>query len=310
MRMNAKIQSNPEKQLEVNQLMKKIQQAEELRVKAANDNFNDKLYQQALEIVKAASEKVQLDQENPEKLPSQEIAVLAHLYLMISTIQQSRAKHVFKENSEKQEVLTEASAYLEKAEKLVTILSQRNYFYAADETPFPWPVEIARSQARIAERWPADPAEAQEYLTKALELYQKAMTEAEKISANEELPPEVRWSALMALGTARIEATLVDTKLRPPEQEEVWKEFNQALEELNRAWEEGYENWDRFDAGCDRMLKTLTKEEKYQNKTLIQEIKKARVKVLEQAAQQDPIAQERLENVRKALSQESSLLTS
>ncbi len=255
-----------------NAIVQQIAQAEKLRAEAVQEDgkFNDQKYQQALTISQNALDAMAplLSQEDK---PSPELAAAAHLHIMIATIEQSRAKHTLEQPEDKKRALARAQKHLSPLEKLAEELSRRGYYQTADGTPFLWLVEVARAQARNQAR---QPDAGRQELEQALENYQKARNLAEQMSRKESLDIKIRNAALMATGTARVEAALIQQQLRMLNAEQAKQEFSRALGELTQAWDNGYQNTDRLRASCGRMVK-LIREEYPDLADLAAEIKRA-----------------------------------
>ncbi|MCD6225718.1 hypothetical protein J7J95_01395 [bacterium] len=243
-----------ENQLEANLIMQKITEAERLRVEGGQDGFDEEKYKNALSL---ARDPIGLYQQEVEKgnwknWSSRKIAAVAHHYLMVATIEQSRAKHTLEEK-EKVAALVHAAACYKKLKELAEELGNRNYFYTADGSVFIWPVETFRSLARTEERSPG-----KNNLSKAMQHYQQAMGKSLEIAENNQFSEDIRNLALMTAGTTRVEWVLVRHKISPLQKDEVYSQFRRACEELTKAWDGGYQNVDRFRTSMNRMISFLT----------------------------------------------------
>ncbi len=253
--------SEREAKEKVSFLIKQITQAEELRVAAIVDDghFDDAKLQQAIEISRQALATVgPVEEADLKSWPNRKLAAVAHLWDMVATVEQTRVSHTLENATEKKEALQRAQEALLAWEKLAAELERRRYYWTADGTPFIWPVELARVRAR---NWERQPEASRDDLEKALASYQKARDLALELSKDQSLDAEIRRAALMAAGTARVEAVLVADRLGELNQDEVQSQFAQAQQELFSAWDEGYHETDRLRASCLRMVKLI--EDKY-----------------------------------------------
>ncbi len=245
------------KERETAYLVEQIAQAEGLRVAAAADyeHFDDAKLQQAIEVSRQALATVSpVKEADLPNWPDQKLAAVAHLWDMVATVEQTRVSHTLENVAEKKEALQQSQEALSAWEELAAELERRRYYWTADGTPFIWPVELARVQAR---NWERQPEASHDDLEKALASYQKARDLALEASKDQSLDVEIRRAALMAAGTARVEAVLVADRLGKLNQDEVQSQFAQAQQELLSAWDEGYHNEDRLRASCLRMVKLI-----------------------------------------------------
>jgi len=295
-----------------------IHQAEEVRVAAATgDQYDDKKYQEALDQVLMETrifeenfvDKFVDEEEIWSQWPLEKIAGVAHLYLMAATIQQSRMQHTLKGNRVKEHVGKEAGTWLEVAVALGNHLAKNDFLKTVDGSPFLWPVELRRSQARLTERMPARGEARINNLKTAAGLYDEAVAESVAICGDEKYDSGTRETGRMAAGTARVEAVLSRLEVERSggegvANEALRREFGTALGELETSWNNGYKNWDRFDAGLARMYKALSgRSELSDLQGSI--IERRRDLLAEVAGWGDETAAKRLEEFEKALAKPS-----
>lgn len=283
-----------------------IRRAERLRVEAsAGGKFDDQKYSQALELLRPAIQAI-----SSENIPDDDslIAAGAHLFLLASAIQQSRALHTISEFREKQLALEKAKQWLEQAEPLVRVLDEHRYYWAIDETPWIWKTEWLRGMARVYQHWPSRTEEEKRAnQAKAVDNYQQALTTAQQVSENKDVDGQVRASALMAVGTVRVELALVQEARGQIDSNSLREELAKAFTEVNVAWNQGYENLDRFIATSSRIVRRLREMSDNQSQSLLKQITQTVIPVLE-SRKDDPVVQKWLQKAKEVLSnQENSL---
>lgn len=227
---------------------------ENLRAAAATDQgFDDKRYREAYVLTTRQIE----DLEKKPKRKLDETVGLLHFYVMASTICQSRANHTLETDEEKVEALNTAANILEKAEDLAKILTQKEHWVTIDGSPFFWQVEICRGWARTFGRYPfVSKEQTAENLKKSLDKYKEAVTLATK-RVGQVKDKELKAAALSAKVTSQIEVIQTLEKMKTLTREQLGNDLPLIYADLNRSWQMGYRNFDRFDVGLARMIRLL-----------------------------------------------------
>lgn len=284
---------------EKNRYLDLIHQAEKLRVEAAvGGEYDDQKYSQALELLRPETQKIPADEiPNDNDLT----VVWTHLFLLASAIQQSRALHTISEAEEKQLALKEAKRWLEQAKPLVEVLDKNHYYWAVDRTPWIWKTEWFRGMARVYQRWPSQTQEEKDInQRKTVQYYQQALEVAQRVKENKDLDNEIRASALMAVGTVRVELALAKDALQKINPDLLRKELAKAFNEASDAWNQGYENLDRFITTSGRIIRKLRKMNDKQSQSLLKQITQLAIQVLE-SKKEDPLAQKWLQKAKELL---------
>ena len=210
-------------------------------------------------------------------MDSRELAGLAHLYLLISSIGLSRISHTLKTDEEKYGAHYVSEIFFHRAAGIALVLEERNFLETIRGEVFLWPIEIERNEARLY-RGAAEIGNREANLIEAQSCYIVAGIKARKIIDNTENSKEVRASALMAFATAMIEQMMVVLELaeigdEPIDDVAIRDPFEMSLNSMNLAWSQGCREWDRFDAGLARMMAVLDKRRDIQKERTLNELR-------------------------------------
>lgn len=250
------------------ELTRSIHRAEGLRVRAVtypeegSRQFEDRTYLQALLLTIITI--TELESENTLQTTEDEsiLAAGAHLHAMAATILQSRAKHTLELDQHKQAARDDAQSQIDKLKPLAERLNEKQHHKSVDGTPFIWPLELNRIQARNLARYPKSTQEqlqqAQEHYYQAAEIGQTVYHQTPKDDT------ELRGYAIIATATARVEALQMELQIaqqanQQPNKKAIKQQLNQAEEEIDKGLELGYPQNDRINANRKR-IKDIKKE--------------------------------------------------
>lgn len=243
------------------QVKEVVSEAEELRVKAAENGFNEDIFQQSLHLVDSCITRV--EETGLDDADNQLVAGFCHLHLIESTIHQSRAKHTLTSKKDQIIALDQAAGSLNKANELGKRLVDRDYFQTIDKTPFIWPAEINRGMGRIKMRHPLS---GEEEISQAEEHFRQAEeTALEVYSQNESSPQPDRQlcgAGLMTAAVAQVEKLTVQKRLDEIKNDQ-WQEDSQVKSEIAAAIIKMHEaeNYGYFNPNRKNAFRTLIEKE-------------------------------------------------
>jgi len=249
---------SPEERLSF--LVSSIQEAETLRVAGyRGGEYDDSYYYQAGQRAGNAAARFELlnvPESQWEEMDSKELSGLAHICLLISSIGLSRVTHTMNDRSVKEVGLESYAKFLSRAEEIATVLADRGFLETIDGNKFLWPVEVERNWARFYQSV-ADLREPDTCLRLAKDKYDAASRKAVELIASPNRA--VSFSAKMAHGTTIVESAMVGLKLdqHSPDTFSLREKFTTALVFMDSSWTDGCKEWDRFDAGLNRMTGVL-----------------------------------------------------
>lgn len=223
-----------------------VHQAENLRLKATENDFNDRIYGQSLDIIDHSIQTIE-EMDLIHDADKQLLAGICHLYLLGATINQSRAEHNFEKPKDKITRLSGAEAYLEKAVPIGKRLTQKAYLQTIDETPFIWPAEIDRGMGRIKMRHPSSETDE---IMKAKVYFNRAKETGLDVYKNEDLDNRIRGAGLLTASISRVEELRTAKRLFSQTRQTCPKKYFQndivlSVAEIGEAEYLGYINPDR-----------------------------------------------------------------